>query len=300
MMRRSRTVPLAFVAAGLLVVSGLGTAFGYIQQRQTQVLLSGPNVVRCDRGATISARVVSTEDGKPIANQIVRWSLAAPLSGGDGLSAASTISNGRGRTSVGVSFGPVAGPRTIRASIAGGAPTVTVRCAGGLPRTSPLPPTSTDPTTDPDAAAGAAIDLPATHLRTAAGPWPASAIRIERLGIDLPLVEGDGIDVADGVAAHYPGSAWPGQGGNTFVYSHARAGQFLELWQVRAGDRIDVDLADGSVATYAVTEIHPVVPWDALEYLEPADREILTLQTCLEYEDTTPRFIVIADRVNAA
>jgi len=293
MMPRTRTAPLALASAALLMLASAGSTVGYIQQRQTQVLLSGPSVVRCDRGATIAARVVSTKSGKPIANQIVRWSIDSS-SGGDGLSAASTISNRRGRTSVSLTFGPNAGSRTVRASIAGGAPTLTVRCAGGLPRTSPLPPAGA---TTADAAA---VGLPDLAIRAASGALPAHAIRVDRLGIDLPLVEGDGVDVADGVAAHYPGSAWPGEGGNTFVYSHAREGQFLELWGVREGDRVDLDLADGGVATYEVSDIHPVVPWDALEYLAPTGREVLTLQTCLDYADTAPRFIVVAERVNAA
>ena len=46
----------------------------------------------------------------------------------------------------------------------------------------------------------------------------------------------------EGAAAHYPGTAWPGEGSNTYVYAHAREGHFLELWQVRTGDVVDVDL----------------------------------------------------------
>jgi sortase A len=130
-----------------------------------------------------------------------------------------------------------------------------------------------------------------------ADPLPATAIRVERLGIDLPLVEGDGSSVPEGAAAHYPGTAWPGEGSNTYVYAHAREGHFLELWQVRTGDVVEVDMADGAVAEYRVTDIMPLVRWDALEMLEPTDEEILTLQTCLTYAATAPRFVVIAERV---
>ncbi len=125
-------------------------------------------------------------------------------------------------------------------------------------------------------------------------------MRLDRLGIDLDLVEGDGYSVPDGAAAHYPGTAWPGEGSNTYLYAHAREGHFLELWGVRTGDLVQLDLADGGVADYRVTEIHPVVPWDALEYLAPTSGERLTLQTCLTYDDTAPRFIVIAEPVSGA
>ena len=284
---------LATLVALLLVASILPVS-GYIEQRYSQVLLSGPNVVKCDRAATISAKVVLVETGKPVDKQIVRWSLAKTQSSGDGLSAASTITDGKGKTSVKLTFGPVAGPRVVQASIAGGAPSITVSCAGGLPKTSPIPPA--DHVEPPPAMllAPPAVDV------AAGSALPATAIRMDRLGIDLPLVEGDGYDVADEVASHYAGTAWPGEGSNTFVYAHAREGQFLELWQVRRGDHIEVDMADGSVATYEVSEIKPVVAWDALEYLAATDTEILTLQTCLTYEDTAPRFIVRADRVTGA
>jgi LPXTG-site transpeptidase (sortase) family protein len=204
------------------------------------------------------------------------------------------VTNKKGKTSVKLTFGPAAGPRTVRASIAGGAPSVTVRCAGGLPKTSPLAPDGH--VEQPPAL----VVAPPAVQAAVPGQLPATTLRVERLGIDLPLIEGDGVRVPEDVAAHYPGTAWPGEGSNSYVYSHAREGHFLELWQVRSGDRVEVDMADGSVAAYEVAEIHPVVAWDALEYLAPTDREVLTLQTCLTYDETAPRFVVIAERVNGA
>ena len=294
--RHTRLIVVATLTAALVLMTVMSTV-GYIEQRLSQVLLSGPNVVKCNRAATITAKVVGTESGKPLANQIVRWSLAGTQSSGDGLNAASTVTNARGKTSVRLVFGPAAGPRTVRASIAGTSPTITVRCSGGLPKTSALPPLGYVP--EPSAALMA--PPPATAIdEVAAEALPATAVRMDRLGIDLPLAEGDGFRVPEGVASHYPGTAWPGQGSNTYLYAHARDDQFLELWQVRTGDRVEVDMADGSVAAYEVAEIHPMVEWDALEYLAPTDSEVLTLQTCLTYEDTAPRFVVIAERVTEA
>lgn len=297
--RPSARALAAGLVAAILAIALIAPALGYIEQRFSQVLLSGPNVVRCDRGATITAKVVVTETGEPVDKQIVRWSLVGTQSAGDALGATSTITNARGTTSVSLSFGPVAGPRVVQASIAGGAPTITVRCAGGLPRTSTLPPP--DAVEQPPAIglAPSASSL-AASLAQPIDALPATGIRLARLGIDLPLVEGDGVSVPEDAAIHYPGTAWPGEGSNSFVYAHAREGHFLELWQVRRGDRVEVDLADGSTATYEVSEIHPVVAWDALEYLAPTDGERLTLQTCLTYEETAPRFVVIAEPVPSA
>jgi LPXTG-site transpeptidase (sortase) family protein len=122
----------------------------------------------------------------------------------------------------------------------------------------------------------------------------ASRIQIARLGIDLAIVEGDGIDAPIGKAAHYPGSAWPGGGSNIYIYGHARVGMFISLWQVRVGDAVELDLVDGTSRTYVVTKVLPKVPYDAVTYLRPTKTEQLTLQTSTSYYPTAPRFVVIA------
>jgi sortase A len=124
----------------------------------------------------------------------------------------------------------------------------------------------------------------------------ADRIRIGRLGIDAPIVEGDGVNVPLAAAAHYPGTAWPGSGSNIYLYAHAREGLFRELWRIRTDDLVELDLVDGGSASYRVSEILPLVAWDALEYLDPTPVEQVTLQTCLGYEETSPRFVVIAQR----
>ena len=122
----------------------------------------------------------------------------------------------------------------------------------------------------------------------------ALRIRIARLDIDLPIIEGDGVDAPIGKAAHYPGSAWPGAGSNIYLYGHAQEGMFINLWDARTGDAVELDLADGRTVEYVVDEIRPTVPWDAVEFLQATDREQLTLQTSTSYQPTAPRFIVIA------
>lgn len=126
------------------------------------------------------------------------------------------------------------------------------------------------------------------------GTSVASRIRIPRLAIDLPIIEGDGIDAPLDSAAHYPGTAWPGGGSNIYIYAHARRGLFIGLWDARQGDEVLLDTVDGRTVTYVVDEIRPKTPWDAVELLEPTDEERLTLQTSTSYTATAPRFVVIA------
>lgn len=123
----------------------------------------------------------------------------------------------------------------------------------------------------------------------------ARRIRIDRLGIDLQIVEGDGIDAPLRKAAHYPSTGWPDGGSNIYIYGHAQAGMFLALWDARVGDEVVLELVDGTDRRYVVTVVKPKVPWNALEYLAPTPTEQLTLQTSTSYTATAPRFIVIAE-----
>jgi LPXTG-site transpeptidase (sortase) family protein len=168
--------------------------------------------------------------------------------------------------------------------------------------------------TTPDGTATGSSSAPSTVRPTASPSLPAVAtatpavtatsrpsgivarrIRIERLGIDLRIVEGDGIDAPLDKAAHYPGTGWPDGGTNIYIYAHAQQGMFLELWDAKVGDAVVLDLADGTTRTYLVTGVKPRVPWDALEYVAPTPTERLTLQTSTSYTATAPRFVVIAE-----
>jgi LPXTG-site transpeptidase (sortase) family protein len=163
--------------------------------------------------------------------------------------------------------------------------------AGESPALGDLPLVTVAPTASgPDAGPSAVAPSPSPALEAGIR---ASRIRIARLGIDLAIVEGDGIDAPIGKAAHYPSSAWPGGGSNIYIYGHARVGMFLRLWQIRLGDTVELDLVDGTARTYVVTEILPKVPFDAVQYLQPTPTEQLTLQTSTSYYATAPRFVVI-------
>jgi hypothetical protein len=147
---------------------------------------------------------------------------------------------------------------------------------------------------------------PATSVPAAATPPPSPAllgdgwhIRIARIGIDLPIKEGDPArDVAlqrtpDGAAYRLAGSAFPGKGGNTYLYGHARWAQFIGLWYAHLDDLIVIS-GPGTTHYYRVTEIHPRVAIDDITYLLPSDGERLTLQTSYGPDATEPRFVVVA------
>jgi LPXTG-site transpeptidase (sortase) family protein len=203
----------------------------------------------------------------------------------------------RRRTIVGVGLALVALAIGLAIALGGGSagratPSATPGIgAGESPALGDLPLVTVAPTASgPDA--GPSATPPSPSAAREAG-IRANRIRIARLGIDLAIIEGDGIDAPIGKAAHYPSSAWPGGGSNIYIYGHARVGMFLPLWQIQIGDTVELDLVDGTARTYVVTEILPKVPFDAVKYLQPTPTEQLTLQTSTSYYATAPRFVVI-------
>jgi LPXTG-site transpeptidase (sortase) family protein len=128
-------------------------------------------------------------------------------------------------------------------------------------------------------------------------------ITVPRLGIDLPLALGDvQRDVVLGrtpedVALLFPTTNVPGTGGNSYIYAHARNAMFLELWNVKLGDRVRISGADGLHFDYAVTRIVPRVDPADTSWLDPTGPERITLQTSTGPTSAYPRFIAVAERV---
>jgi sortase (surface protein transpeptidase) len=132
-----------------------------------------------------------------------------------------------------------------------------------------------------------------------------SRIAIPRLGIDLPLELGEvARDVPragyagatpENVALVFPSSRVPGEGGNTYIYAHARVGMFLALWGARVGDEVVIYRPDdGARRSYRVSLVAPRVNPTETRWLDPSGDERLTLQTSTGPNPGDPRFIVVA------
>jgi LPXTG-site transpeptidase (sortase) family protein len=134
--------------------------------------------------------------------------------------------------------------------------------------------------------------------RPAAAASSGYRIEIPRLGINLPIAEGDvprDVDRAqtpEYYAFHLPGSSMF-EAGNTYIYAHARIGMFLNLWNARVGDVVVVRTPNGP-REYQVEEIHPRVPPTEVSWAGPTPDTRLTLQTSTGPYGTDPRFVVVA------
>jgi sortase (surface protein transpeptidase) len=159
----------------------------------------------------------------------------------------------------------------------------------------PTPATTPDPTPEP---------LKTVDVASVVAPPPAAAtpsgyrIQIARLGINLPIAEGDvprDVDRAqtpEHYAFHLPGTSMFGAG-NTYIYAHARVGMFLSLWNARVGDVVTVRTPNG-IREYVVEEVHPRVPPLEISWAGPTADTRLTLQTSTGPNGTDPRFVVVA------
>jgi len=166
----------------------------------------------------------------------------------------------------------------------------------------PLPTAVLTLSPTPTAALGSPSPAPSpTPTRDPRAPIPDGyRVQIPRLGIDLPVSEGDLVRDVDqqrtpeNFAFHYPGTSIPGRGSNTYLYAHARIGMFLALWDARPGDQVLVSTPDLRVLRYVITEVHPRVPPDDISVVQPTPGERLTLQTSTGPTPADPRFVVIA------
>jgi LPXTG-site transpeptidase (sortase) family protein len=162
-----------------------------------------------------------------------------------------------------------------------------------------LPSAFLSPTPAPTAAAGSSIVAP-TSLPTIEPIPDGYRIRMPRLGIDLPIAEGDLYrdtveqQTPENFAFHFPGTAIPGAAGNSYIYAHARRGMFLSLWNARVGDQVSITTPVGVELKFVVTEVHPRVPPADTSWLQPSDDERLTLQTSTGPNREDPRFVVVA------
>lgn len=125
-------------------------------------------------------------------------------------------------------------------------------------------------------------------------------VKMARLGIDLPIREGvvqrdiEQQQTPEDFAFHLPGTALPGEVGNSYLYAHARRGMFLSLWDAKVGDLVEITTPDGRSLRYEVSEVRPRVAPTDVSVAQPTADERLTLQTSTGPSPEDPRFVVIA------
>lgn len=129
------------------------------------------------------------------------------------------------------------------------------------------------------------------------------SLAIPRLKLLNVPVEVNGADLKTN-AIHYPGTALPGEYGNSVVFGHSALPQFYtkdnpltvfnSLVDARVGDEIIVNF-DGITYRYLVTKITEITPSQVEVLTQSFDRRALTLITCVPLGTYWHRLVIHAE-----
>jgi sortase A len=123
---------------------------------------------------------------------------------------------------------------------------------------------------------------------------PLALLRIPRIRLIVPVLDGTDARTLNHGAGHIPGTARPGEIGNIGVAAH-RDGFFRGLKDIEKGDVLQLETAKGT-DVYIVNQIRIVAPSD-VSVLRPRPESSLTLVTCYPFHfigSAPKRFIVTA------
>lgn len=129
---------------------------------------------------------------------------------------------------------------------------------------------------------------------------PLAILRIPRIDLTVPLLEGTDELTLNRAVGHIAGTVRPGENGNTGIAGH-RDGFFRGLKDVQMGDEVTL-LLSGRTETYTVDRIVIVEPSD-VAVLRSGSGPALTLVTCYPFYfvgSAPRRYIVHAALANVS
>jgi len=125
------------------------------------------------------------------------------------------------------------------------------------------------------------------------GPEQATRIQIPAIGIDAPVVQGDGWEQLKKGVGQYVGSVNPGDDGNIVLSAHNDIfGEiFRELDQLKPGDQI-ILFTNQRAYNYVIIDNKVVEP-TAVEVMDQTEQPTVTLISCYPYLVDDQRIVVI-------
>jgi LPXTG-site transpeptidase (sortase) family protein len=158
------------------------------------------------------------------------------------------------------------------------------------PEPEPVPATTPPLPTPQDVPRSPYADVPVT---------PIGRIEIPKIGLDDNVYEGVWLTVIDRGPGHWPGSAAPGQWGNTVIAGHraTHSSPFRHIDELAPGDEIVVTSPDGRF-TYQVSGSEVVSP-EAFEIVTQHPGRTITIFACNPVGSATSRYVVYGTLANA-
>ena len=142
--------------------------------------------------------------------------------------------------------------------------------------------------------AGESTPRPARAPKAVAyhGPTPTGRITIPRIGLDHLTYEGIDLATIDYGPSHWPGTAMPGQVGNTVFPGHrvTHDHPFFDIDLIQIGDTVTFTNDTGKF-TYQVTDTF-VVDADQTWIADPTDTPTMTIFGCHPKHSAKQRYVV--------
>lgn len=133
-----------------------------------------------------------------------------------------------------------------------------------------------------------------------ADTWPVARLRVERLGIDCIVLEGESGEVLAFAPGHIPESAKPAANGNCVLVGH-RDTAFAFLKDLEKGDILKVHSIHQQKRTYEV--VSTAVEKSGSLFVEETVTPWLTLITCYPFDSLViggdQRFVVFAKELQS-
>lgn len=182
-------------------------------------------------------------------------------------------------------------------------PTISAASTSTLAPSTTRASTTTSSTTTTTSTTSTTTTLAPTTVETLPTPAPPpppradegytvlGSIRIPKIGVDAPLLEGITLTTLDRGPGHWPGTAMPGALGNAVVAGHrtSHGRVFRNIDQLTQGDEVIFTTADGEFR-YLVDRISIVQP-DAMYIIAQTPERTATLFACHPPGSTRQRIV---------
>lgn len=106
-----------------------------------------------------------------------------------------------------------------------------------------------------------------------------ATLEIPNIGINIPVYQGDTLDIIQYGAGHFSGSYFPGEGGSVVLAAHNSRQHFMYLPHLDLGAKIIVHTNYGTF-TYELTDAKVIRDNDMASIPIQTEEEILMLYTC--------------------
>ena len=124
-------------------------------------------------------------------------------------------------------------------------------------------------------------------------------LRINSIGVSMPIYYGDDLDILKYGVGHTAGTYFPGEGGSIVYMAHNTVNMLRRLPEMAVGDKIEVETTYGTYH-YTMTSGKVIEETDFTSVPVNREKEMLMIYTCYPVTAITHtpyRYIIYADRI---